>query len=197
MLGEIGNVGVHRRQAGGRGIRIADVAGQDRTAVGVQDAQVTPVACVEFLAMDDLDAGCGKIAAHAGVGDVRKALLLVDDERVDDRQILAEGLFGEMTRCVAVGPGVIHVHVRIPGHPARAAVGREMPGMQRDLQRDPLPRSRHDRAGDDRRLEAVRYRYRQRFGRGVQHRLARRVEVVTFHVRIVTVITVVGMNPGR
>ena len=59
-----------------------------------------------------------------GIGDVRDALLLVHDQVIDERELLACGLQRKVCRGIAVGARVVHVHVHIPAHPGpRRPVG--------------------------------------------------------------------------
>ena len=80
---------------------------------------MSPVAGVEFLAVQHERIGPrGRIPAMACVGDVRDALLLVDDQVVDDRESSARGLQRQVRGRVAVGAAVVHVHMDIAADPA-------------------------------------------------------------------------------
>jgi hypothetical protein len=52
-----------------------------------------------------------------GSRDVWDPLLFIDDQILDDGQILGGALLYEVLRCVAIGPGIIHVHVDITAAP--------------------------------------------------------------------------------
>ena len=84
----------------------------------IQDAQVSPIAGVEFLAMQDQQAIRGRrIRIRAKARDVGEALLLVDDQVVDQIEIFGLALLGEMARRVAIEAAVVHVHVQVAAPP--------------------------------------------------------------------------------
>ena len=82
---------------------------------------MTPVAGVVLLAVqhDVLRSRC-RVDAAAAVRDVRNALFLVDDQRIDDIQVLGLGLQHEMRRIVAIKAAIVHVHVGIAADPVAA-----------------------------------------------------------------------------
>src|SRR2546421_8243512 len=84
---EIRDIGVAGVEARGCRVGIAGVAGQYHTICEAQKPDMAPVARVKLLAMDDerLPPG-GRVELQAVIANIREALLLVDDEPLDDVQ---------------------------------------------------------------------------------------------------------------
>ena len=152
-VGQVRDIGVGWRETRGSGIRVAGVARQQDAAPEAEDAEVAPVARVEFLPVHDERPGrrC-RVDPHPARGDVGDALLLVHDEILDDVEILGLRLQHEVRRGVAVVPAVIHVHVHVGAHPAPLAAveprprGKSQVHLRRragaHLNRAPLGRTR-------------------------------------------------------
>ena len=115
---EIGDIGVAGVEARGCRVGISGVAGEYHAVREAQEPDMTPVAGVKLLAVHDerLRLG-GRVELHTVIGDIRKALLLVDDERLDDIQALGTCLRNQMGWHIPIGTAVIHVHMHIAAHP--------------------------------------------------------------------------------
>src|ERR1700685_2715837 len=102
-VGNVRNVGVHRIEARGGGIRIARISGQHDPISDIEQAQVAPIAGMKLLAMDNdcIRKGCA-IDLSAVEGNIGKPLLLVDDQGIDQRKILSFSLEREVRGRIAV-----------------------------------------------------------------------------------------------
>ena len=86
---QTGHVGVGRDQAGRGGARVAGVVGQEVVVTQAEEAHVPPEARVVLLAVHEQEARRGDGVGPAAPGvDVGDALLLVDDEVLEDVQAL-------------------------------------------------------------------------------------------------------------
>src|SRR5689334_15453390 len=79
-----------------------------------KQAEMTPVARVIFLAVQDQRAvAARRVGGRPEVSDVRNALLLVDDEVVDNVEVLGPRLPCQVLRRVPIMPSVVHVDVQV------------------------------------------------------------------------------------
>ena len=76
--------------------------------------------------------------------DVRDALLLVDDQVLDDVEVLGFRLCAQPRRVVAVGAAVVHVNVQVAAPPA--ACGKIHQALEAERARTPSRRRRPRRA---------------------------------------------------
>ena len=91
-MGQIGDVGVGRHEAGGGGVGLAGVVGEQVVIPQPEQGGVPPEAGVELLAVHEQEPragnGIGRGAERVDVGD---ALLLVDDQVLDQVEALPPG----------------------------------------------------------------------------------------------------------
>ena len=115
---QVGNRRVVRIRTRRGGERVGGVSRQQQVLREIQDAQMTPVAGVEFLAVQDQEPiGRCRIDVGAKSGDVGKSLLLVYDQVRDQIQVFGAALLGEVLRRVAIQAAVVHVHVQVAAPP--------------------------------------------------------------------------------
>ena len=85
---------------------------------------MTPIAGMEFLALHDQDVGIAiLIIAEIHKGHVRKALLFIYREFMNDLQAFGFALLHETCWIVAVGSAVIHVDVKVGSYPGSGCSG--------------------------------------------------------------------------
>ena len=78
---QIRYIGVAGVEARGCRVGVTRVAGEYHAIPEPEEPDVAPVARVKFLAMhDERLRPRGRVELHSVIGDIRKALLLVDDE---------------------------------------------------------------------------------------------------------------------
>src|SRR5450631_3229879 len=97
---------------------IADVSRQDHPAPNSQQSEMTPIAGVVLLAVNDERLRRrGRILLYSVVSDVRIALFLVHEQGIYKRQVFCFGLSYQMSRRVSILAAIIHVHVNIRAQP--------------------------------------------------------------------------------
>ena len=124
-------VRVSWKQARRGSVGIARVSGQKKMLREIQQAEMSPIAGVKFLAVQQ-EVGCcrSRVRLGAEVCNVRNALLFVHHQIFDDLQVLRCRLRHQMLRCVAVRACIIHVHVHIAADPLRACLFGRSSGLR-------------------------------------------------------------------
>ena len=98
--------------------------------VQVQQAQMAPIAAVEFLSLHQQRVAFAQRIGRE-LGDVGNALFLVDDQVVDGIQVFGPRLFDQIVRSVVIVPTVIHVHMQV-GAGEVAVLSRQAQRLERD-----------------------------------------------------------------
>ena len=119
---QVGNRGVGRKQARRSRIWISGVVGEQEISCQMQQAQVSPIAGVKFLTVQQEIVGgrCG-VERGAEIGDIGNALFFIDDEILHDRQIFRRSLKNEMCGRIPVSASIVHVHMYVPADPMRCS----------------------------------------------------------------------------
>ena len=146
-VGKIGDCAVVRVRARKRTVLIGDETRRQIMIGQPEQAEVSPVARVIFLAVQDEDAvSTRRVRIGPEVADVRDPLFLVHDQIVDDIEVFRARLPGEIFGRVPIVAAVVHVDVKV-GAAELAESGRQIVRLQlhgHDLiracdKRHPLP----------------------------------------------------------
>ena len=82
---EVGDIGIAGKQAGGTGVDISDIVGEEEIPGEMQQAEMTPVAGVKFLAMkQEVGGGGSGIGFRAEISNVGDTLFFVYDKVLND-----------------------------------------------------------------------------------------------------------------
>ena len=138
-VAQVGDVGVGGHEARHRGVRLARVVRQQVVVAQPEQRRVAPEAGVELLPMHEKEERRRhRVGRRPEGGDVGDALLLVDDQVLDEVEAFGHGLEGQVRRRVAVVTAVVHVHVQVAAPPAPR--GQVVEPAQRQAQRPRLLR---------------------------------------------------------
>src|ERR1700730_6426029 len=130
---EVRDCAVGGIKTGACSVRVGCVVRQEEVVIETEQAEMAPVAGVEFLPVREKYCSRRSAVRHRReVADVGHALFFVDDQVEYEVQVLGISLCYQPLRRVAVRATVVHVHMNVGTLPLLAPVGWQGQGVHSD-----------------------------------------------------------------